>query len=348
MQQTRDLIIHPGLPKTATTTLQKHIFPLFPGYLGRHYTHHSAHDQSRVLELREAHVRFISDYADPSGATEWKDALSNWVAKMPFDADQLIISDEYLSRWPVKGHPGSFHPGMDVPTSASRTGPHPMIAFLEAVQKSIPSEVRLRIIVSLRNQPDFLASLYAQHAPSMKNPGTEDFEEKIRRLLEVSDISLDYHGIVQGLTGIVGRGDLLILLHEDGLMRNASRIAHFALGSDDILSGVTDRMPPENRRSSGPQTWAARKVGVHQAEDKCHEWWRRTAGRAWPQRMAPSARRRIGETLQRVRSVKAGSEAAATAIVRTDEVLDLIRAHCRDTNVRLARHLDRDLDRLGY
>jgi hypothetical protein len=348
IEDLQELIIHPGLPKTATTTLQKHVFPAFPGYLGRYYRHHSTGDSVRQMQLREAHAQLVASRAAPDRLPgEWRETVKDWIAALPLEGHRrLIISDEYLSRWSPEGHARSIQPGMDVPRGAVRTGDHPMAEFLEAVRELLPDRVKLRIILTLRNQIDFLASMYAQKSRDMRAPGTEDFERKVAMLLEVSDGSLDYHAIVKRLAAIVHGEDLLVLLHEDGVVQNAREISRFIVGSPDFIDdSIGASMLSENRRSQGPNTWLlrpqSRTLPSIPMSTRPIAWFMST-------RLGANLRRgrsRAGEIARRARTRKDGGAAKLTV---TADTSDSVRAHCRESNTALAQLIGRDLGALGY
>lgn len=344
----RELIIHPGLPKTATTTLQKHVFSVFPGYLGRHYRHHSTSDSVQQLQLREAHTQLVAARAAPDRLPgEWRETLEDWIEALPLKGHrQLIISDEYLSRWSPEGHVRSNQPGMDVPPGAVRTGDHPMGEFLETIKAVLPARVKLRIILTLRNQTDFLASMYAQKSRDMRAPGTEDFDRKVAMLLEVSDGSLDYYAIVKRLAAIVHSEDLLVLQHEDGVVRNAREISRFIVGSPDFIDGsIGASLQSENRRSHEPNTWLLRPQPRASppvpSSAQLSVWFLNT-------RLGAGLRggqQRAGDPARREQTRAAGGAAKLTV---TPDTSKSIRAHCRDSNTALAQLIGRDLSALGY
>jgi hypothetical protein len=224
MSNVQQLTLHIGLPKTATTTLQKHVLRRFPGYLDKHLDGGDASLASERDAWRWAFEGWVRRNPD------WRDAVRVWFSTMEHTGHpQVLLSEEDLSgAWPVSGT-GSLSPFFDAP-NVERVRPHPVIEFLKIIRKCGGGKMRLRVILTLRNQPDLMGSLYAEQQSFMASAGQADLEAKIARSLGSDDPFFDFATLVDELEAELGAEDCLVLLYEDGLAFNVSRIEAFLEG----------------------------------------------------------------------------------------------------------------------
>lgn len=170
--------------------------------------------------------------------------------------DRLVVSEEFLTAWPA------LHNKRGIPLedgyfrASRRSRPHPVIQFLESAQHAIGQESQVKVILTLRNQASFLASLYAQSAPVMSNPSQRDFEKKVRRMIADNDPFLDFYSLVEELQNILGESNLLVLFFEDGLETNIPRMLSFIYG-ENAPSIELDYIPHENTRAGANRTWSS-------------------------------------------------------------------------------------------
>jgi hypothetical protein len=319
-----DLILHVGLTKTATTTLQKHFFSQLPIYRGR-------------LKGSSAFEAWSSRRPD------WRDEVVKWLANVErSDIDAALFSEEQLSRWPVKSN-DSFHPLTDGWADLTRTRPHPMIEFLDAIQLNKVSDVRLRAIITIRRQADFLGSRYAQRTSSMRKPSQADFETKVADLLASGDPFCDWAALVEELQQVIEAENLLVLIHEDGLAHNVERLAAFLSVRFDS-AGMQDWR--ENVKRDGHQAWKG-PISEHGS------WgtFLRVASERWPRsfrqgsRILKAVATKIGPSGARCLKRYASKE---VRIVLSEELAADILRHYFASNVRLGALLDRDLSKVGY
>ena len=342
MRHDRQLTLHIGLPKTATTTLQTHVFPMVPGYLGKFYGESpNTAVEEPFRQHRKAHEQWTEGKsALTAPATQFIESLDR------FNESQILISDEGLSRWPVDGRVNSpFHDGWH---ETFRARPHPVVDFLAALREAGEGRLKVRVILTLRNQSDFMGSLYAQWQRSMGNPSQNDFEAKVTRALSTDDPFFDYATLVEELEQDLGDGDLLILLYEDGLERNVSRIAEF-LGIE--LVAPHSSRSRENVKRHGSQSWKGASVEKPVTKRGPLGRIRRAAARTWPDALRVLA----GPLKRALKRLDAASESfvkpqtrEGVVITMSDRLAREVREHYADSNERLAQTLERDLKSLGY
>ncbi len=344
MPNTKSLTLHIGLPKTATTTLQTHVFPQVPGYLGKFFGH---------MPAGEAAQRLMAWRGPYAGWREqrpgWEASVGAWIASLDdVDVPMSLVSEEGFSSWPVPGGGGQVWPFLDNWCSRIGARPHPVVKFIAAIRAASGGSLNVRVILTLRNQPDLMGSLYAQLQGAMRSPSQDDFEAKVARAVRTDDPFFDYATFVEELEQDHGDGDLLILLHEDGLERNVSRIAEF-LGLD--LAVPHSSHSRENVKRHGPQSWKGEWVEKPVTKRGPLGRIRRTADKAWPDALRVLA----GPLKRALKRLDAASEKLVKPQAREGVVVTMpdrlareVREHYAGSNERLARRLGRDLQALGY
>jgi len=322
------LTLHIGLPKTATTTMQSSIYPQFPGYLGRPYGR-----QMQNLWMPTIDTWF-------SNSDHHRKYLKEWIAWIETcGLTDVLVLEERLLSWP---HARSERwPFMDNYNPQVRIGPHPIVFLLRAIRAMSNSNLELNVIISLRNQVDFVGSLYAEMSSKMVSPSQTDFEEKLALVLR--DPFLDWASLVEALKEEVGTKNLLINLHEDGMLHNVRRISDF-LGWDFDAGEALYR--PENVKRVDSSAWR----GLDQTiVDQGIAWIKSLNLPTSNLSRFPAARRssislvsKIGRFSSRF-TVKAAPRIAIDA-----SIAETVRSHLQDSNQSLSMTLKRDLSILGY
>lgn len=334
------LTLHVGLPKTATTTLQTHVFPQVPGFIGR--------SRANLGPATEAPYRKFRAVVNKweRGRSAWSADIASFVASLGnLSEDEALVSEESLSGWVIDGDRAAW-PVEDGWFRLPRVRPHPLADRTAELRAAADGLFDVRIILTLRNQPDLMGSLYAQLQGGMGNPSQDDFEAKVARTLSNDEPVFDYASLVEELLWTVGGDDVLVLLHEDGMERNVSRIAEF-LGTP--LRATEDLR--ENVKREGPQAWRGAWVDRPVTRRGTLGRARTTADRLWPE-----ALRALAPPLKRM---LAGLDAASARVVEpkhhvgvrvefTHELAERVRDHYRPSNERLGQLIGRDLESLGY
>lgn len=340
MNEVRRLTLHVGLPKTATTTLQTHVFPQVPGFIGRSKANLSPATEAPYRKFRAVADQWARGRSAPSA-----DLVSFIATLCKFSSDEVLVSEEALSRWVIDDESTVAWPFHDGCWSLPRVRPHPLSRRLAELRVATDDHFNVRIILTLRNQAHFMASLYAQQQREMFHPSQTDFEAKIARALDIDEPAFDWASLVEELRRSVGDDDVLILLHEDGIERNASRIAKFLKTPLSTTTNVR-----ENVKREGPQAWRGTWVEPVTDRGALHRV-RRTTNRLWPEvlrPLAPPLKRMLVGLDAAVACVIEPKHRVGVRVELTHELTEKIRHHYRPSNDRLGQMIGRNLQSLGY
>ena len=329
------LVVHIGLPKTATTSLQMHFFPHVRGYLGPRVL--SAQVDSQGEGPTEVYGEFMEIHGAYCQGQDWEVRLSDWAHNLDFSEQPVqVISNEGLSGWrsPPKMGGASWPVERARKGDVPRSGAHPVTVFLAKLRDFLPSDVSLFTIVTLRNQADFLGS----HAAQQGARGAV-----IDRVIQRDDAYVDFHSLVTELEKVSGPSQHLTLLFEDGVEQNCKNIVEFA-GLTPVKEGFDfDRGKAQNVRGTGNNTWRWRYVPSYPRSGVITGLRKLIRGK-FP-RLRP-AMRAVHRFVYHTIAAVGGSVTQTVSISDGDR--RKLQVYCAPSNQRLAEHLKRNLISLGY
>ena len=333
MTDDRPLVLHVGLSKTGTTTLQRRVFPTLTSYDVAGVPRSGLFDakgyrSKGVLRLAFERSPVVWSSIGPDILRAAADAAGAEIGAGP-----LLLSDEGIS---------------------SRRCPYALgahLAELSPVARRL-GYTSVRCVYVIRRQDRWLGSFYAQTSDRRGRAGQADFEAFIRRwtdpahgrymaagsqpcsgLLEAG-ASLDYGMIYDQITSAIGPESTLVLAYEDLAASPATfvrRLTEF-LGeteaSDVATSALNHRR--DNVRSSGSESWSLRPMDPD------------LTVRLRPSRVFA----RLGLPAKiNLRRFRPGRE---DRVKVTDEIRRLVLDAYEETNRHVSRVAGLDLSRLGY
>jgi len=328
----RQLIIHAGLPKTGTTSLQRSVFPHLESYLGG--TEPGGRHEALAAELLSL---YQGEFGHPDfGSTAWRLEFQNWWDRVE-DVRSIrdFVSLEALFRWfdPVSGRPWPFMVD-GTGYRSHRDGTHPIVHFASALVEEL-GYGHVKFILTLRNQADFAISHYAQLSYRMLRPNQIDFERKIESQLNSPDPFFDWSTTVSCLREVVGAEHLLLPVFEDGLESVADCITGFV---DGVSLGV---MPSRSNVRSSSDGWAVDTT----SKSTIRAWSRRV----WPLDTQPVVRQVVSRHLRGLARVgPKRSKTSAQHIEFPEPLRRAFQASFRKSNNQLAEFVQRDLAPFGY
>ena len=266
------LIVHIGLPKTATTTMQHLAFPKFPGYIcGTESQGPQGDSAQRLLHLYQE-GKFHPEFGTP----QWNVKVRNWweMSRLLNESLQLV-SLEGLYRWcdPVSGEPWPYM-GRGDNADSHRVGTHPIVSFIEALRQAL--QTKIGVVLTVRNQAAFAASLYSQLSYRIHRSGQKDFERRTHQMIERQDPFFDWGALSKSMVDKIGKEYFLCLVYEDGINENLAKLSNF-LGGGFSFGQITER---HNSRSISRNSWQAKQ----QAQ------WLSFIGEIWPPQRASQTR----------------------------------------------------------
>lgn len=189
------IIVHPGLPKTGTTFLQREVFTRFPsGFVSPFQLQQREVNRkatgSLFRQVRETILLHDSSIWDkPLGRDLAKSVKSLFEDELRQDV--VLISFENLIALDF----------FSVFETETPTDPLDQILHIRKfIDLIAPKQDYLSIILTIRRQPEFLASLYSQYTNRIPFAGTRDFERQVERILSRPGPSfLDYDWLVSAI-----------------------------------------------------------------------------------------------------------------------------------------------------
>jgi hypothetical protein len=251
------LLLHVGLPKTATTFLQRTIFEHTPDLI---YVHRQGPDEKHLGRCLWCCQR-VGEEKLAATLTETNASIGRIHQKRQTKARTMLISEESISMGRMEIWDGS---GPTPGRVAARTA-----AF--ARSGDLPHR-SVKVILGVRRQDQWLASRYAQSASEFDQPGEGDFEKRAREIcaggLDASLQWLDYAEARRQLLGALGEESVFIVPMEllgAAPRRLMERMGHFLGGVPlaDVYSRAEQnpRMPMRrNAKSTGPNSWKLRRT----------------------------------------------------------------------------------------
>jgi hypothetical protein len=229
-----------------------------------------------------------------------------------------------------------------------RKGKWPLAMFLaNHLVPTWSSYGRIRVALGLRRQADWLASQYAQMSSRVYAPSQFDFERQLDELIDRKDPYIFWDRLVDDLSSAVGVPNLHIFLFEDLVFPETwTKLACFlGLNAEDDRISVAQSVKI-NRRSNAERSWnlrRSRREVISQSVDI-----------SWPEQRLPSFRSGVlsaARMLDRVTGRRLTdlqlSPAVGTIHLR-EELNEMLRSYCADSNKRLSHIIGRDLRELGY
>lgn len=337
-----EFIFHIGLPKTGTTTLQKQVFSNLPYYVGKHHADHAEPDLSKAALNAVAHGR----------THEAIDFIAGAVQK--HSSEKMLLSEEIFAQMNARDHSRRWPISKRQNLASLRNADElPVISMIRQLSQHSELAQGFKILITLRNQPDWLASIYAQESSYNRKAGQADFEEKVNQLLESSNPYLDWSRLVKNTENLVGRENVCTLLIEN---MNSSeywqQLAGF-IGLDNPAYpqwGGT-RESRERVLKLSEDHWEIKAYAPPKLKRVIKKWSTKMQNVSKPPRSVRKASSLFGPHWDQVATLTYGkwvNYGRGREFHLHPELRLRILEHCRPFNKRLSEQLERDLRPLGY
>jgi len=327
----RDLVIHIGLPKTATTFVQR-LMAEKANYIGL-----ESKNSSYTREL----VKLFRDYSKgkdvDNAITIWSSYLVDFLEENNIQSP-IVISSEFFFA-------SEFNnvPEFPLVEDGSSYG-EPMIAkFIKKLSEILNYKFSLKILLTIRNQSEWLASKYAQASPKIYGASQEDFERRIVLFSKLSNrFWCDWGGLVKILDQQVGENNVFILCMEDiDKGEFWEKLSLLFMGSARELEPesylVSDRKHVNNKRKNSVE-WHLGKFQFG-------------AFLAKKYRIAPTSyiHRVVVNSGNALMKLGFGRDSGRDEVINLSSIIvHSCNNNCNQGNVWLEQRLDKDLSSLGY
>lgn len=266
-----DLILHVGLYKTATTTLQKTVFSPHPAcFTSRSILTEEGYDLADILGHKDRDP--ISDNESRAFyAKKWAETLMASVknANNPLPKS-IVVSEEALSNWQANGQSDPLPISMSSVRRSilPRKRPNPLALFLAKNKEEFWPYGDVKILLTVRNQVDWLASLYAQLSDRIVFASQSDFEARTSELLDSGDPYIFWSCWIHDFSAAVGKDNVSVLLSEE--MDKAefwdSLLEFSGLSGVAIEDAMKSSSRPLNRRRDhGTGRWRLRSFNARRS-----------------------------------------------------------------------------------
>lgn len=329
-----DLIIHIGLAKCGSCTLQRDVFQHEEGYLG------TAPGIAPELNLAKQ-----LQQSTPFGGRQTinRRRLARWVGRVQQlreerwpDLDRLILSNEVLS-------------------ASCRLSDRPVLNVLSLLRENLwPGKIR--VVVVFRNQAARIASSYAQRSATNPVAGQEDFERSVQKIMtNQRKLRLfDYSTWIESLQEILGADNVLpLFLEQAGSSGFWTRLTDFCELKNFKANEMTLSTDySKNKRSLSGKRWTISPFQpAASAKIKVEKW----MNLIWPTSLAQgirnTARDRAAKALEAAhqsRTRKGEPSNRPTVIELTPQTRNYIQRHVGPFNARLSCQVGQDLNELDY
>jgi len=201
--QDKEIFIHIGYPKTATTTLQNY---MFPNHCGLVYLREDSKNLPFFHDMvfsRENYVKNNIEY--------YKKELGN---RLKNDRTKYIYSEESLTSF---GMYFRFNPSPYVWTIE----PNSIARKLKIIFKDSGVFEKQKIIITIREQKSIIKSMYAQvyNMVFKRFRQTNTFEKFLKYSFENKDQfildTIDYDSVIKTYEELFGKENICVLVYED-------------------------------------------------------------------------------------------------------------------------------------
>lgn len=256
---TRRLVLHIGLPKTATTFLQHYIMK--PA-VGHRFIHRKRGDRARRI------CRSFREYAaadDPTWICHREQIRAKLIANDKKSANDrtIIVSDENIS-----GRGIQFWHGRG-------PGPKQLSERLAALAQSLGDCFpTLRVVIGIRRQDQWLASRYAECSTGFDNFSQSDFGPRIVEITRLDPLGpvfdwLDYYKVYSLFSQALGADNVFMYSVErlraepENTLKDLGEFVgecNFTKVYETLIKDGVNVI--RNKLSSGDNTWSLRRDGA--------------------------------------------------------------------------------------
>lgn len=352
-----DLIIHIGLPKTGTSTIQSNLLAELPQFLGKEKKNRclsgTSWEAQELIRLVEGTI-WEPESVVKRRVKEWsahcESIMSQAFPNEEEKPEALVLSEEKLATWPLAPNSGTRWPiitGWNTHVKSSRIRPAPIVRFIQKFGSILWPYGDIRVLLTLRNQSDWLASHYSQLSSRIPNASQHDFEERIKTLMHTEDPFLNWFAWLEDLEQVLGTDNVQALIMEDMCTSSFWTCLVKFLNIDDVFPEyyASSQMQRKNvRRDITSGIWEIRDIKIKKTIMQSGFFSNYFPGRKI---FMKSVRKTEGFLIRPILRLTL-DRARGRSIQMEDRIRGLIKEKMNLSNMSLAEKLGRDLKTMGY
>lgn len=350
-----DLLLHIGLGKAGSSTLQSNLFEQIPSYLqGKLFNEKlqgTAGDQEILLWLATNHHLIRNKKMVRKRTAAYLDTVERVADNLNIERSYLLYSREMLTMWKTKFTHGSCRPILTSPKNfnrGKRIRPWPVASYIQNYLVPAWNRGQVKVLLTLRAQQTWLASVYAQNSHRILGASQHDFEHQIEQMIDREDPYIKWMGLLEDLSTAIGPDNLHVVLLEDLKYQPNEywgQIAGFLQENIPFETHPEKAIPARIKKSDEEDTWPLRSVGpILKREFEELTYWRNKNS------FVTYAKKALGRIEKELYS-----SFLEKLIFERDEYIYLsenltrqILYYVKDDNARICNYLGRDITEFGY
>jgi hypothetical protein len=248
-----DLIVHMGLPKAGSTTIQNKVLRNQEGYLGQ--LNELKKDEDFAKQFKSLAPIGNRLRSDDKRAFEWSERVQQYIEEHYPSIPRVILSHEGLSQRTLETQQKKWPIGFNDTDGKSYN--RLAIPFLHHFSEQYWKIGNVKVLLVLRRQPEWLASLYAERSKLNFGASQIHFEKEINQLIERQDDFIDWSQWVNDLYECLGEKNVCVLFMEDMHKQEFWKqfIEFMDISNLDINEITSQKQRKYNKRNSGSQVW---------------------------------------------------------------------------------------------
>lgn len=239
-----DLVIHVGMPKTGSTTLQKHFFSAC-----RNNTNNE--ETKELLEIFRCHQK--NKIKTRRNIVEW----GNRISAKYHNSDPIIVSDEHfcsaylnkLQHFPFVEHNPRT---LDI---------LPLAEFIRDLV-TLWSWGEVKCLLCVRDHADWIGSQYAQGSDRLINACQSDFEERLRSFLKNGAGWINWDLWYRHISSAAGEDNTFVIstesLNTEKTAQKLENLTGREVSAPHFEKKLLKSTKKENKRALGDNEWQLR------------------------------------------------------------------------------------------
>lgn len=252
----KNIVIHVGLQKTGTTSLQGSLFKYLANYFGPGMRNESDFGLAGFRQLRSVVQNKAPEVWKSREMRQQREHLRHIGEMLAARGELALVSFENLIATPffLKTEPNQLGQLQDIESTKHISRILDIIA---------PDRETTSVLITVRQQWTWLPSLYAQMSDRNPRASQRNFERQVRRYLRDSSMHLSPMNLAYLSNGVMQdiKPDILTLLPMEEMGTKSYEMALRGILGPLVPQEATFDLPRLNRRRQNDAFWKLREYG---------------------------------------------------------------------------------------